>query len=107
MDLNDFVKQCHDDSTRWFPEVLADGPYHTLALAGEVGEFANIVKKILRGSKSIDDFETKEALGSEAADIFTYLMLVVGAFDIDLEAEYDRKREFNERRFGPGTRVSS
>ena len=102
--IQELRDQCDYDTARWFPDTKDDLPFMALALCGEAGEFGNIVKKVMRGSKSLDDFETKEALEDEAADILIYLALAANAGKLDLEAGYARKREYNERRFGPGAR---
>lgn len=52
------------------------------ALSGEVGEAANIVKKIFRGDRSLDD--AREDLGKELADIQTYLSIIADKAGIDL-----------------------
>lgn len=52
------------------------------ALAGEVGEAANIIKKITRGDIDLDD--ARDALGKEFADIVTYLDLLAYQCGIDL-----------------------
>jgi len=105
--INECVLQCHIDSLRWFPDLDHSGLHHLVGLIGEVGEVANIVKKIDRGSMSLKDFETQEALASELADVLTYVANLADVYDIDLEEAYVRKREFNERRFGPGARSGS
>jgi len=69
----------------------------TVALAGEVGEFANIAKKIARG-----DFPLatgKLELGSELADILIYLLKLSDQLGIDLESAFRSKLELNEKRF--------
>lgn len=59
------------------------------ALAGEVGEACNMIKKIRRG-QDID----KTELGHELADVMMYLDLLATKLDIDLEAMIVEK--FNE-----------
>ena len=54
------------------------------ALAGEVGEAANIIKKIRRGDVTID--EVREELAAELADIQIYLDILAYQCDIDLGA---------------------
>lgn len=68
------------------------------ALAGEVGESANIIKKIERGDFTLD--EAREKLASELADIQTYLDLLAFRAGIDLGDATVKK--FNEvsRRVG-------
>ena len=50
------------------------------ALAGEVGELCNYLKKMARG----DDIKKKK-LAHEVADILTYLSLLSNELDIDME----------------------
>jgi|GEM_PF-1589985 len=69
----------------------------TVALTGEVGEFANITKKIARGDFTLES--RKSELASELADIFVYLLKLAGQLGIDLEAEYKSKMKLNEERF--------
>lgn len=102
--IHELMATCSADTARWFPGVIADPRHHTLGLCGEAGEFANVMKKIDRGSMKLEDFETREALGSELADVLIYVAILADMLDIDLEEEYGRKRDFNERRFGPGVR---
>lgn len=54
------------------------------ALTGEVGEAANIVKKIRRGDVTLD--EVREDLASELADIQIYLDILAYQCNIDLGA---------------------
>lgn len=61
--------------------------YLTIALSGEVGEFANFVKKKERArllSKSTGSRYTDE-MGEELVDIFIYVLLLADHLDIDLE----------------------
>ncbi len=62
------------------------------ALTGEVGEAANIIKKIRRGDFTLD--EGRKELGKELADIQCYLDILAAAADIDLGAVTIHK--FNE-----------
>lgn len=103
MDLNSLVQECKEDSDRFFPSFnRANGTWglvkhHTIGLAGEVGEFANLIKKIDRGS--LNFAATREELGSELVDVLIYLCDLAAILNVDLEKEYAAKREFNERRF--------
>lgn len=69
----------------------------TVALAGEVGEFANLTKKITRGDFTLAD--AKESLSFELADIFIYLLKLTSQLGIDLEEVFRRKLALNEQRF--------
>ena len=62
------------------------------ALTGEVGEVANIFKKIDRGDLTLE--ETREEIGKELGDIMTYLMFVSMRARINLGEVTVRK--FNE-----------
>jgi len=96
--IQDIVTQCLDDSKEWFPDVAESLTHHCLALAGEVGELCNVVKKVERGS--VDEVSARQMLRDETADVFIYLCNVAAVLGMDLEAEYDIKRSFNARRFG-------
>lgn len=95
------AKQCNEDSDRWFGDAacVKSIPHHTLAMAGEVGEFANLVKKIERGSLSIGDAKVRYNLAMELTDIFVYLMNLAGLLHIDLEKTYQMVRANNDKRF--------
>ena len=69
----------------------------TVALTGEVGEFANLAKKVARGDFTLE--AARPELASELADIFIYLLKLSGQLGIDLETEFQNKRHVNEERF--------
>lgn len=68
------------------------------AVAGEVGEAANLLKKIRRGDVSLA--ETKEKLEAEFADIVTYLDILAMQCDIDLGDAVRRKFNTISARIG-------
>jgi NTP pyrophosphatase (non-canonical NTP hydrolase) len=73
------------------------------ALAGEVGEAANIIKKIQRGDLEGD--EGRELLAKELADIQTYLSILAFRANINLaKATIDKFNEVSER-VGSGVRL--
>jgi NTP pyrophosphatase (non-canonical NTP hydrolase) len=77
--------------------------YLTNALAGEVGEVANLVKKVVRsvvygrGDLRLD--HVRQELAEEIADVFTYLLTIAGLLGLDLEKTYLQKLEKNRKRF--------
>ncbi|MFZ8809628.1 MAG: MazG nucleotide pyrophosphohydrolase domain-containing protein [Pyrobaculum sp.] len=77
--------------------------YLTNALAGEVGEVANLVKKVVRsvvygrGDLRLDN--VRQELAEEIADVFTYLLTIAGLLGLDLEKTYLQKLEKNRKRF--------
>jgi NTP pyrophosphatase (non-canonical NTP hydrolase) len=100
--LADLEKQCLDDSIRWFGDTVnIEGaiPHHALALAGEVGEFANIVKKIDRGSLDSREPRVRHDLAMELTDVLIYVLNLGALLRIDLEESYKIKRAENEQRF--------
>lgn len=99
--ISDLEKQCLEDSVKWFGDRAAarDIPHHALALAGEVGEFCNIVKKIERGSLEFRDATVQHDLAMELTDVFVYTLNLAGMLGIDLEKTYEIVRNNNEKRF--------
>lgn len=66
------------------------------ALAGEVGEAANILKKVRRGDSTMD--ESREALAKELADAVIYLDLLAFRCGIHLSgAVMDKWNEVSAR----------
>jgi len=66
------------------------------AVTGEVGEAANILKKIRRGDVSLD--EARPSLAKELADAQTYLDILAFRAGIDLgQATIDKFNEVSER----------
>lgn len=66
------------------------------ALAGEVGEAANVIKKMRRGDLSLD--EGRAMVAKELADVQTYLDLLANALDINLaQATIAKFNEVSER----------
>ena len=77
--------------------------YCTIALAGELGEVADPLKKFLRKSErggiDLADFENvKTKLREELIDIFIYLMKMADVVGIDFEAAYFEKMAANEQK---------
>jgi len=68
-----------------------------VCLVGEVGEGANIVKKVVRGDVDYD--AVRPEFASEIADAFIYLVKICNQADINLEQEFLRKLEYNRKRF--------
>jgi NTP pyrophosphatase (non-canonical NTP hydrolase) len=68
-----------------------------VCLVGEVGECANLVKKVVRGD--LQYAEVRRDLAGELADTFIYLMKICAQTDIDIEQEFLNKLEYNRERF--------
>lgn len=100
-DIEDITRQCVQDSHDWFPDKSADLPFLVLCLAGEVGELANLVKKVARGTHTAEVLQNK--IEEETTDVFIYLMNIVGLLadrnGFDIVEAYAMKRDENVERF--------
>lgn len=68
-----------------------------VCLTGEVGEFCNILKKVVRGDFPLNN--AKPEMSEELADIFIYLIKISNQFDVDLESEFFKKVSKNKLRY--------
>ncbi len=82
-------------------ELLDALQYGIVALAGEVGECANIVKKMMRDKIKTGTYDTAmiEPIKEELIDVFIYVLKAAILLQIDIEKEYFRKMEINKKRF--------
>lgn len=91
----------HEGYFRWNGQITNENiemlEFLIVSLTGEVGETANIVKKIARGDCLWE--EKKNELQEEIADIFIYLLKMSYQMDIDLEEAYLNKMKKNQERF--------
>lgn len=101
LDLPALAAQMRANSERWFPNMHGNNAsvplpfFYALGLGGECGELQNIVKKMERDGYS-DELQMKA--GEEAADVFTYLLLLCQSLGIDVLEEYANKVHIlNER----------
>jgi NTP pyrophosphatase (non-canonical NTP hydrolase) len=97
--LKEIQAECNKDSEEWFPHIQGSLGYHVLALCGEVGELANLLKKVQRGSDPFDA-EMKNMMANELIDAFTYIMTTAGVLGVDVGEAYSEKRAYNYERFG-------
>lgn len=68
-----------------------------VCLMGEVGETANIVKKVYRGDFQLSD--VKDQIEEEVIDILIYTLKLAYQLDINIEKVYENKMGKNEKRF--------
>jgi NTP pyrophosphatase (non-canonical NTP hydrolase) len=76
------------------PEVLE---HSVVCLVGELGEFANILKKVNQGDTPYQN--ARDHLEEELTDVFIYLMQIANQMDVNLEESYLRKLDKNRERF--------
>lgn len=80
MDMNDY--QAEASTTAHYPHEQGV-VYTALGLAGEAGEIANKVKKVIRGDKSVSEY--REDLASELGDVLWYVAMLARELDYSLE----------------------
>jgi len=100
MYLTDIQQREVDDSADYFADLELSPVYLAVALAGEVGEVCNEIKKYERGD--FDFVELTKRLHDELPDVLIYLVMLAGAMEINLSYAYNRKKEYNDRRFRTG-----
>jgi NTP pyrophosphatase (non-canonical NTP hydrolase) len=106
--LEQLIEQCTRDSNRWFPGKAQKIENQVLCLAGEVGEVANLVKKVVRGSISVDE-ALEKGLAEEIVDCQVYLANLMGNpifSHVDWVIKIQNVRENNEARFGNSTQFN-
>ena len=86
---------------RWHPSGLNSWSYSDwfTAMAGEVGELGNVIKKLNRArdglpGNSLAPDELREMAKKEIADVYIYLDLLAQAMNVDLSSAVREK--FNE-----------
>ena len=76
MNMNEYQREAQRES--WHPRgsetknTVDEVAYNTIALCNEAGEFADIVKKSMRGDYSIDELITRRAAALELGDVLWY-----------------------------------
>jgi NTP pyrophosphatase (non-canonical NTP hydrolase) len=88
MELSDYQKTAHRTSLK---AIYGDGDiarliYPTLKLAGEAGEFAEKVGKLIRDKGGRVSSEDRDALRDELGDVLWYVAEVATVLDLDLNA---------------------
>ena len=83
-------------------QILERLKYVAIAINGEAGEFANILKKSMREDfpeGKLPNEEKMKELKRELVDIFIYTIIASTAMKMDLEKEYLEKVETLRERF--------
>jgi NTP pyrophosphatase (non-canonical NTP hydrolase) len=98
-ELAKMSQQAVADGKVWFPSTSTSPAFTALAMAGEVGELCNIIKKVERGSLKYSDPMVRHDIAMESTDVFTYFLMLAGQMSFDPQKTYDLKRAENIRRF--------
>jgi NTP pyrophosphatase (non-canonical NTP hydrolase) len=108
MEIEDFKKLQKEFDNKYigpYNDLPEDLLFLTTALAGEVGEFANLVKKYYRTEKkglSVINDKDKDYLAEmkkEIIDAFCYFLIIANQLDLDIEAEFKENLARNSSRF--------
>ena len=108
MDIQQFrklQKEFDDNYIGPYDNLPADLLFLTTALAGEVGEFANLVKKYYRLKRKnlrVNGEEDRDYLSEmkkEIIDVFVYFLIIANQLDLDIEKLYLANLERNKQRF--------
>jgi len=83
MDFDEYQKKAR--KTAIYPNIGNNFVYPTLGLAGEAGELANKVKKIIRDHDSKIKDEHKEDMKKELGDVLWYVAQTATEFKLSLE----------------------
>ena len=75
-----------------------------VGLVGEIGEFANVVKKVMLHLDRPAEYpfrigEAEACLSEELIDVLIYTIRLAAILDIDIEEEYEKKLSYNLRRY--------
>lgn len=114
MEINNLIKIQKEFDTlhNWTPtrgdtqSILSSINKDIIGILGELGEFANIIKKLnlvadknsgLGIEKKYSEY--KEELSDEVVDTFIYLMRIISHLDIDITEEYFKKLEINRKKY--------
>ena len=83
MNLNEYQLKARE--TALYPSVGENPIYPTLGLAGEAGEVADKVKKVIRDCGGIFDQQAKDAIKLELGDVLWYISQLSSELGFELE----------------------
>lgn len=83
MTMNEY--QTESRKTAKYPNIGANFIYPTLGLAGESGEVAEKIKKVLRDKGGVVDEETREAIKKELGDVLWYVAQIATELGLSLD----------------------
>lgn len=82
MDFKEYQEKSR--KTALYPEVGNNFVYPTLGLAGEAGEVAEKIKKVLRDKGGVIDDDTKKDIQKELGDVLWYVSQIASELKLSL-----------------------
>ncbi len=76
--------QTEATKTATYPNVGNNFVYPTLGLAGEAGEVAEKIKKVLRDKGGIIDDQTKQDICKEIGDVMWYIAALCNELEVEM-----------------------
>lgn len=83
MNFQEYQKKSR--KTAIYPEAGNNFIYPTLGLAGEAGEVAEKIKKVIRDKGGVIDDETRELIKKELGDVLWYVAQIATELNLSLE----------------------
>ena len=82
MDFNEYQQAARE--TAQYPDMGRNIYYPTLGLAGEAGEVAEKIKKLMRDNDGIMTTERREALKKELGDVLWYVAAMCSELNLSM-----------------------
>lgn len=82
MDINEYQHAAR--RTAIYPDAGCNMIYPTLGLAGEAGEVAEKVKKVIRDKDGVFDNDARAAIAKELGDVLWYVAQIASELSLDL-----------------------
>lgn len=88
--------------TAKYPNAGKNYVYPTLGLAGESGEVAEKIKKVIRDKSGVVDEETREMIKKELGDVLWYVSQIATELGLDLDdiAEHNIEKLYSRMERG-------
>jgi len=88
--------------TALYPNVGENFVYPTLGLAGEAGEVAEKIKKVIRDKNGVIDDETREGIKKELGDVLWYVSQISSELGLSLGevADFNIKKLYDRMERG-------
>jgi NTP pyrophosphatase (non-canonical NTP hydrolase) len=80
-------------TTAIYPNIGNNYVYPTLGLAGEAGEVAEKIKKVIRDNNGVVDSEKKEEIAKELGDVLWYLSQLSTELNLDFNYVAEKNLE--------------